>query len=302
MKHLSYIRIVKCECMIQAFLTYMQYEKNRSSHTVLSYKTDLLEFQDFISGRPVQEATVQDVRGWVVSLMSAKVSPRSVNRKLSALRAFYGYLFRKGIVQENPMRKISALKTEKKLPTFFRQDSVEAASMPQGDDKTEFAAARDALIISMFYETGIRRAELIGLKAADVNLSSRTIKVLGKGNKERIIPIGEKISEEIDGYNKIKCKFVGKTEWFFCRDDGKPLYPMMVYRIVHELMARYSTLQKCSPHVLRHTFATALLNEGANINAVKELMGHANLAATQVYTHLTFEQLQKIYKLAHPRA
>ncbi len=292
--------------MIQDFLTYLQYEKNRSSHTVLSYKTDILEFQQFLSKQTsitdLLYVRTADVRQWVVYLLKNKNTPRSVNRKLSALRAFYGYLLRMGKVKENPLHKISALKIEKKLPIFFRQDSVEGATMENDEKESEFVVERNRLIISMFYETGIRRAELIGLKTNDVDLNNRSIKVLGKGNKERIIPFGEKLYSEISHYNEIKCKFVGETERFFCREDGGALYPVLVYRIVHNLMMKYSTLQKCSPHVLRHTFATALLNEGANINAVKELLGHANLAATQVYTHLTFEQLQKIYKLAHPRA
>lgn len=300
--------------MIRAFLTYLQYEKNRSSHTVLSYKTDILSFENYLREvspeTPVVAARTEHVRSWVVFLLKEKKEkPRSVNRKLSALRTFYNYLLRLHKISENPLHKISALKTEKSLPVFFRCESVEDALCDEREPKKnesgeaqKFLSLRDSLIIDVLYETGMRRNELVNLKTADVHLASRTMKVLGKGNKERIIPFGDNLQFAITEYLEEKRRLVGDTEFLFCRENGEKLYPMLVYRIVHGTMARHSSLHKCSPHVLRHTFATSLLNEGANINAVKELLGHANLAATQVYTHLTFEQLQKIYKQAHPRA
>jgi integrase/recombinase XerC len=291
--------------MIDLFLKYLQYEKNYSSHTVLSYSNDLREFSSFVETQQGEfnpiDIQSKIIRQWIVFLMDGGMSPRSVNRKISTLKSFYRFLLRRNLALINPTKKINSLKTEKNLPLFFKESEMENVLISESGD-LNFESCRNRLIIAMFYETGIRLSELVEMKDADVDLSIKTIRVLGKRNKQRIIPFGEQLLQDIILYKQIRTNELGNTFYFFTKKDGEKMYSKLVYQIVHTIMSQQSSLIKRSPHVLRHTFATTILNGGADINAVKELLGHANLAATQVYTHTTFEQLRNIYKQAHPRA
>lgn len=292
--------------MMNEFLQYLQYEKNYSSHTVLSYHTDLLQFCDFLQLTPAQldppKIISQQIQQWVLSLMSAELSARTLSRKISTLKSFWHFLLSRGYVTQNPTLKIILPKTKKPLPAFFKESEMETVlNNPFIPDS--FEPVRDQLIINLFYQTGIRLAELINIKDSDIDLTEGNLRVIGKRNKQRIIPIGENLIKDIERYIKLRNEEVEVLEpYLFVRKKGKKMYPKMVYNMVHNTMSEVSSLHKRSPHVLRHTFATGMLNGGADINAVKELLGHSSLAATQVYTHTSFEELHTIYKRAHPRA
>ena len=291
--------------MIDNFLQYLQYEKNRSSHTVLSYKETIGQFAAFI-GYPEQEITTvspEIIRKWITSLLLDQTNnARTVNRKISILKSFYHYLLLNGKIKNNPTQHIIRPKTSKPLPVFFKQDEVETAVNNALFVRQDFESQRDALIIDLFYETGLRCAELIGLKDKDINLDNNTLKVTGKGNKQRIVPFGSSLQTRIANYQAARNREIERhTPYLFIRKNGLQLYHGLVYRIVNRNMRQTSSLSKTSPHVLRHTFASTLLNNGADINAVKELLGHSNLSATEIYTHTSFSQLKHIYKQAHPR-
>jgi integrase/recombinase XerC len=292
--------------MVNSFLQYLQYEKNYSSHTVLSYHSDLLQFQDFLKQSDQdfipQNIKAEIIRSWLMELRDSGISARTVNRKLSALKSFYRFLLKQGLVTTDPTAKINSQKKSKKLPTFFSEKELDQA-FENSENLSNFEAYRNQAILETFYQTGIRLSELINLKDTDLDFSRNTIRVFGKRSKERIIPFGESLKEFLQTYIRERDKQVKRiTSYLYVRADGKKMYPKLVYRIVRSTMSAVTTQTKCSPHVLRHTFATTLLNNGADINAVKKLLGHANLAATEVYTHTTFEQLQHIYEQAHPRA
>lgn len=292
--------------VVEKFLQYLQYEKNYSSHTVLSYKNDIEQFCQFLekefSEFDISKASPDHVRQWVVQLMSGGITPRSVNRKISALKSFYKFLQQKGELKRSPTKNIILPKTNKPLPMFFKEKEVEAV-LTDLIIGTSFEDCRDRLIIDLFYETGIRVSELVNIKDIDIDFYKRHIRVVGKRNKERHIPIGKNIVDAMHHYMEIRNKEIGvNTLYLFVRRDGRCMYSRLVYNVVHKNMSQVSSLKKRSPHVLRHTFASTLLNNGADLNAVKELLGHSNLAATEVYTHTSFEQLYKIYKQAHPRA
>ncbi len=291
---------------IESFLRYVRYEKNYSSHTVLSYKHDLSQFENYLSqleGGVAPEVAERDhVRDWAASLMEEGVSTRTVARKFSALRTFYRYLQKQGVVAESPMRDIVPPKIHKSLPSFVRPAEMDLLLDEKVSDD-DFPALRDHLILSILYMTGMRRAELVGLLDADVDTRAMQFKVLGKRNKQRLVPFGREMKAEIDTYRAARKRFVGEeSPSFLVRDDGEPLYPQYVYRLVNRRLSEVTTLSRRSPHVLRHSFASALLNDGAELNSVKELLGHQSLASTQVYTHITFEELKRDYKQAHPRA
>ncbi len=292
--------------MINAFLQYLQYEKNYSSHTVLSYHTDLLQLCNFLEIKPEnfypKHVTHNILQQWILSLMEQGNSARSISRKISSLKSFWRFLQLQGLDDKNPTKKIVLPKTNKPLPAFYKDKEMDAAL--SDDSKVGgFERVRDRLIIDLLYQTGLRVSELVGLKDSDIDFSSRQLKVIGKRNKERILPIGKKICDEMAAYVEIRNAEVDLEEdAFFVRKNGKKMYTRAIYNIVHNNMSEVSTLHKQSPHVLRHTFATTLLNNGADINAVKDLLGHSSLAATQVYTHVSFSELNKIYKQAHPRA
>ena len=293
--------------MIDLFLKYLQYEKNYSSHTVLSYKNDLEGFSAFVSAQTDHfdpaEIDSKFIRQWIITLVNADVAPRTVNRKISTLKSFYRFLLRRGLVLVSPAKTVKALKTEKKLPLFFKDSDLDRLLDGTIVDEKDFETCRNLLIIAMFYETGIRLSELVNLKDSDVDLSAKTIKVLGKRNKQRIIPFGRKLHSQIIKYKKMRDEIPNRDDtYLYIRKNGAKMYQRLVYQIVRTTMSAQSSLSKRSPHVLRHTFATSVLNAGAELNAVKEILGHASLAATQVYTHTTFEQLRNVYKKAHPRS
>jgi len=292
--------------MMNEFLQYLQYEKNYSSHTVLSYHTDLLQFCDFIKILPDQFdpkiINSQQIQEWVLTLMSNEISARTLSRKISTLKSFWRFLLLRGFTNLNPMLKIVLPKTKKPLPTFFKEN--EMSTVLENPYIIEgFESKRNQLILTIFYLTGIRLSELINIKDSDIDLNQGNLRVIGKRNKQRIIPIDTSLCNDIESYIKLRNKEITTIEeYLLVRKNGLKMYPKMGYNIVHDTMSEVSSLHKRSPHVLRHTFATSLLNGGADLNSVKELLGHSSLAATQVYTHTSFEELYNIYKQAHPRA
>jgi integrase/recombinase XerC len=290
---------------INSFLHYIRFEKRFSPNTVLAYQHDLEQFfayADQVYGI-TDPAEVQHgvIRSWMVQLMEDEISPRSINRKLTSLKTYFKFLLRKQEIAHNPMLKVQAPKTSKRLPVFVDQQKMELLfnSVDFGEG---FAALRDRLVLELFYATGMRLSELVGIKDTDVDVYSAQVKVLGKRNKERIIPFSTKLKVLIKEYIVLRNTEFGQSLTLLVTDTGKPLYPKFVYRMVTQRLGEVTTLEKRSPHVLRHTFATHMLNNGADINSVKEILGHANLSATQVYTHNTIEKLKEVYKLAHPRA
>ena len=292
---------------VKPFLRYLLYELNRSEKTVIAYGTDLRDFEGYLKKNNVEaDFTKVDsnrIRGWVISLMDEDgCSPASVNRKLSSLRSFYRFLLRKGLVKVDPMRKIVGPKKKKPLPSFVREEDMDRLldEMPFDDG---FEGRRDRMILEVFYATGMRLSELIGLNDVDVDISARLIKVKGKRDKQRLIPFGDELMQDLLLYIKVRDETcLEGVEAFFVRKNGKRMYPMQVYRLVRRNLSKVVALKKKSPHVLRHTFATAMLNGNAELRAVKELLGHENLATTEIYTHTTFEELKKVYEQAHPRA
>ena len=296
--------------LIESFIEYLRYEKNYSSHTVLSYHTDLIQFESFVMQQEgcFDPLAVESawIRAWVVYLMGNDYSPRSVNRKLSSLKSFYKYLQKKGLLPNNPVRKVSGPKVNKTLPNFVKETDMDCLLDGQ-EFGIDFDGVRDKLVLEMFYLTGMRCAELVNLKHCDVDLAARQLKVTGKRNKQRIIPFAQALDDKIVIYiNNIKEQDVENATRgdapFFIRKDGRPLTRALVYHLVNKKLSSISGLSKRSPHVLRHTFATSMLNNGADLNAVKEILGHASLSSTEIYTHTTFEELKKVYHQAHPRA
>ena len=290
---------------VQDFVNYLQFEKHFSVNTITAYQNDLQQFQQFLTTNfEVQHVIAinhQMIRSWLVHLMENKIVARSVARKLTTLKSFYKYLLKENIVENNPMAKVQSPKIQKRLPVF-----VEEKPMQQLLDQTAFLEGfegnRDKLIINLLYSTGIRLSELIGLKTLDTDLFQNQIKVLGKRNKERIIPITNELSEQIKAYIKERDSENLSHDNLLVTVKGEKMYAKLVYNIVKRNLGYVTSIEKKSPHVLRHTFATHLLNKGADLNAIKELLGHANLSATQVYTHNSIGRLKNIYKNKHPRA
>jgi integrase/recombinase XerC len=292
---------------IDSFLDYLRLERNYSDKTTNSYRNDLTQFEQFLKESPdygsnVEDASPEAVREWVVWLMENGYNANSVNRKLSALRSFYKYLLKREVIQTDPMRKISCLKKSKPLPYFLKEEEANRAIDEVVYDDN-FKGRRDRLIIEMFYATGIRESELIGLNDGDIDLDSMTLKVTGKRNKQRLVPFDRELKADIQQYIDVRNnEALHESDAFFTREDGRRLTASIVYRLVKKNLSKVTALKKRSPHVLRHTFATAMLNNEAELNAVKELLGHESLGTTQIYTHTTFESLKKTYKQAHPRA
>jgi integrase/recombinase XerC len=291
--------------MINRFLLYISDERRYSAHTIKAYQNDLSTFSDFLDTEfeinDLSYATPEMIRSWVVSLMDNKTSPRSVNRKVSSLKSFYRFLLKKGVIEKDPSTTISTLKIPKRLPSYIEKSQInEYLGMELKE--TDFVKTRDRLIIDLLYSSGIRRSELVGLKISSIDFGMQRMKVLGKRNKERIIPLSEEMVRAIKNYLVLKeSTFNEHNPYLITTNKGGNPYPEFIYRIVNKELALFTESKK-SPHVLRHTFATHMLNNGANINVIKELLGHANLSATQIYTHNTIEQLKSVYTKAHPRA
>ncbi len=286
---------------ISNFLDYLKTEKRYSEHTLKSYHKDLVQFLEFslietkddlIEVRPV------NIRGWIVDLMENDFSARTVNRKLSTLRTFFKYLLKEGILQSSPIKTVNGPRISKPLPSFAKTEELDSLKI-DGLFQKDFSGIRDRLMFEILYQTGIRSSELIGLTVDRVKQDQ--IKVIGKRNKERIIPITPELNNLIQEYKKLRTKFNTETKNFFVLDNGKKLYPKFVYRKINNYLSIATDLEKRSPHVLRHTFATHMLNNGAGLEILKDLLGHANLSATQVYTHNSFAQLNTIYSQSHPR-
>ncbi|WP_375579846.1 site-specific tyrosine recombinase/integron integrase [Marivirga tractuosa] len=293
--------------MLNTFLKYLEFEKRYSKHTLISYQNDLNQFTLFLESQyqfqDLLRAEHRHIRAWIVALMQEKMNPKSINRKIISLRAFYKFAISREAVTQNPTQKIKALKTSKELPQFVQEKEIDnLLSIIEFTD--DFEGSRDALIMELLYGTGIRLSELIGLKYSDFNIQSKTIRVLGKGNKERIIPFHTKILSRLNTYITHKNKLFSDNESspLIVSNNGNEAYPMMVNRITKKYLNQVTTISKISPHVLRHTFATHLLNKGADLNAVKDLLGHSSLAATQVYTHNSLDKLKKVFDQAHPKA
>lgn len=291
---------------VDSFLQYLQKERKYSLNTVQAYENDLLEFSEFCEKRlskDVLNVGVSDVREWIVEMSdgSGAVGVRTVKRRISALRSFYKYLRREGLVSKNPAAVLVLPKASKPLPKFFREEEMGRLldDVMTGD---EFQDRRDKLIIDLFYQTGVRVSELVEIKDCDIDMGRGVLRVFGKRRKERLIPIGGKLLKEIEAYKAKRNTEVGKTSDLFVRKNGEKMYRRGVYDVVHRSLTKVSSLKKRSPHVLRHTFASTMLNNGADIYAVKALLGHSSLAATEVYTHSSFAKLIKTYKTAHPRA
>ena len=292
--------------LIDSFLEYLRLERNYSERTIVSYETDLREFEEYFqevdAGLDFKKIDADIVRRWMVHLMDEGRAATSVNRKLSTLRSFYRFLLRRKEVVINPMLKVVGPKKKKPLPFFVREKDMDRL-LDESLFEEGFEGCRDRLILEMFYATGMRLSELIGLNDADVDLSARLIKVTGKRNKQRLIPFGNELEEDLLIYIKVRNEALPEgMKAFFVRKNGMRMYPLQVYRLVRKSLSKVVTLKKRSPHVLRHTFATAMLNGKAEMRAVKELLGHESLVTTEVYTHTTFEELKKVYELAHPRA
>lgn len=291
---------------LEKFTDYLLLEKKYSVHTAKAYLKDLESLQAFLdieySGDRIQNVGYNIIRQWIVSLVNSKIANRSVNRKVSSLNSYYKFLIKIGDLNVNPLKTHKALKVEKKVQVPFSQKEMEIV-FKDLNDVNDFKSARDKLMVELFYATGIRRIELIEIQLKDVDTSSKTLKVLGKRNKERYIPLIPSVIHSLNMYktHRNQLNIIKDANHLFLTDKGVKVYEALVYRTINKYFSRVSTKLKCSPHVLRHSFATHLLNEGADINSVKELLGHASLAATQVYTHNSIAELKKVHAKAHPR-
>ncbi len=291
--------------MFDRFFKYLEVEKRFSKHTIEAYKRDLKQFYDFLNVD--YDQIIEDerkIKNWIVDLVSKNYNSRSINRKLSALKTFYRFLLKQGYIRTSPMERVLNPKNSQNLPVFIPQKDL--ANLPDLLEQTDFKFVRDWLIIEMLYLTGIRRSELVKLEISDIDFSGKVLRIHGKGKKDRQIPVPDRLLQLIEHYLRLKKNFfAGKTydsDKLLVTDKGKALYPEFVNRRVKRLLSSITSLERLTPHVLRHSFATHLLNNGADINAIKELLGHSSLAATEVYTHNSFEKLKQIYKHAHPRA
>ena len=292
---------------LKPFTDYLLLEKNYSSHTITSYKKDLESFGEFILNEyqenSIDQVNYSQIRNWIVSLVDAGISNRSVNRKVSSLNSYYNFLLKTETITVNPLAKHKALKTSKKVQIPFSEKEMDIV-LDDLTSETDFEGLRNKLIVELFYATGIRRIELIQIKLSDLDLHNKTLKVLGKRNKERYIPL---INSVIDSFNDYMIQrnsldIIKDKDHLFLTKKGLKIYETLVYRIINDYFSKASSKVKRSPHILRHSFATHLLNQGANLNAVKELLGHSSLAATQVYTHNSISELKKVYSNTHPRS
>ena len=295
------------DALILPFIDYLKFEKRYSEHTIRSYRDDLSAFFEYLSQYSrelkLEEISSALIRSWLADLKNKQLSSRSINRKISTLKSFFRYQLKEGNLEQTPMNKIISPKINKRLPVYIEQKDMETLfSYVEFPDN--WKGQTDRLLLEIFYNTGMRLSELIGIKESQIDFGNNAIKVLGKGNKERIIPISREMLESIRNYikNKKQALEPSSHDCLLVNDKGKKLYPKYVYLCVKQYLSAVTTVQQKSPHVLRHSFATHLTNSGAELNSVKELLGHASLAATQVYTHNTIEKLKDVYKKAHPKA
>ncbi|TAH09865.1 MAG: integrase [Runella slithyformis] len=293
--------------VIEQFLQHIAFEKRLSPHTVTAYRSDLAQFTEFLEKTPAktppEQASFRQIRSWAVSLVEGGTINRSVNRKLATLRSFFGFLVKRKALVVNPMSRVIALKTPKKLPQFVEEKTLQVL-FEEVTFSDDFAGLRDRLTLELLYGTGVRLSELLGLKIEDVNVYEQTILVMGKRSKERLIPIHRNLTQLIQVYQQLRQETfpTATAETLILTDKGEAAYPILIQRIVKKYLSVVTSLKQKSPHVLRHTYATHLLNNGADLNSIKDLLGHSSLAATQVYTHNSIEKLKKIYKQAHPKA
>lgn len=290
---------------IEQFLQYLSHELNYSPLTVAAYRNDLKQWSDALTAGKEQldlgSVTAGDIRAWMVTRADSGDCARTLRRKVQSVRALYRYLMKRAVVKENPAADVELARIAKPLPSHVRETSMNAL-LDAEVDMTDFTAVRDHLLLMMLYETGMRRAELIGLKDACIDTGRGELKVHGKRDKDRVIPFGHELRQWIERYRTLRSELGVTDEEFFTRPGGGRLYPSLVYNIVHEALKSVGGTSKMSPHVLRHTFASVMLNSGAGLESVKEILGHESLATTQIYTHITFSELKDNYKHAHPRA
>jgi integrase/recombinase XerC len=291
---------------INSFQNYLKYERRYSAHTSTAYNTDILEFVEFYKktyeSEEILTANHKQIRSWVVTLMNDGIVPKSINRKISSLRSFYKFLLSKNLLESNPLTKISGLKVASRLPQFVDTKDIDRL-LEDIDFTDDYEGWRDKIIVELVYATGMRLSELCALKTTSIDTINGLVKVIGKGNKERLIPLPPQILTKINNYINIKnSQFNENQELLFLTSKGQKIYHKLIYRKINSYLSLVTTLQKKSPHILRHTFATHMVNEGAELNAVKELLGHSSLAATQVYTHNTIQKLKNVHKQAHPKS
>jgi integrase/recombinase XerC len=290
---------------IFSFCDNLLHQKRYSNHTITAYKKDLEQFKEFILSdfelEDIRDVNSSTIRSWIVKLIEEETSPRTINRKISTLKSFYKYLLKNKEIKISPLLKVVTPKTSKRLPVFIGETDMQDL-FNEVEFEESFEGARDKLILELFYASGIRLSELVNLNIHSIDYNNSTIKVLGKRNKERLIPFGNNIRKTIIDYLKKREQLSAASSSLFLTKKGEIIYPKLVYRIVNYYLSTVTTASKKSPHVLRHTFATHMLNNGADLNSIKEILGHANLSATQVYTHNTIEKLKNIHKQAHPKA
>lgn len=292
--------------ILQPFLAYLKFEKRYSQHTIIAYETDLIQFIDYLaveySMQDISTCSSGMIRSWLADLKGKGMEAKSINRKISALKSLYKHQMRLGLIKQSPMTTIISPKIKKRLPIYVEQQDIHTL-LDYVEFEDSWQGKTDKLLISLFYQTGMRNAELTGLKESQIDSSNAQVKVLGKGNKERLIPVSKELLASLQQYIEEKRKMENAdTKFVLVNPKGKPLYAKYVYNAVHRYLSLVTTIQQKSPHILRHSFATHLMNNGAELNAVKSLLGHSSLAATQVYTHNTIEQLKAVYQKAHPKA
>ena len=291
--------------MKDAFIKYLKFEKRLSDHTILSYDNDLKQFESFFktysTNKEIKTTDKRAIRSWIVELSLKNLSPKSINRKIATLKSFFKFLIKRDVIEINPTTNITSLKTDQKIPNFLKEKDVNFLFDNLILEKN-FNGERDMMILELLYGTGIRISELINLKTRNINLPKKEMKIMGKRKKERIIPLHQQIISQIKKYLHKKNEIKSTHEFLLCTNKGKKLYPMLIYRIVKKHLSSLINSKKYNPHLLRHTFATHILNKGGDLNSIKDLLGHESLAATQIYTHNSIEKLKETFKASHPRA